>query len=130
MKALSVKQPHAWLIVNGFKSIENRTWHTKRTGTILIHAGLKRDTHADMHQIRKLMNNDKEYARLIYDLDKPESFGGIVGQADIVDCVDYHDSPWFTGPVGFVLGNQKTLPFLPVKGRLSFFEVKTTEDQK
>lgn len=38
MKALSIRQPWAWLIVNGFKDIENRSWHTKYRGPVLIHA--------------------------------------------------------------------------------------------
>jgi hypothetical protein len=29
MKVLVVRQPWAWLIVNGFKDIENRSWKTK-----------------------------------------------------------------------------------------------------
>jgi ASCH domain-containing protein len=29
MKALSVRQPWAWLIVNGYKEVENRDWATK-----------------------------------------------------------------------------------------------------
>ena len=123
MKTLSIRQPWAWLIINGYKPVENRTWHTKQLGTILIHAGKQRDIHADMHSIRTLMNNDKGYERLVQDMQKPESFGGIVGQADIVDCVDNYYSLWFTGPVGFVLKNAKTLPYIPVKGQLSFFNV-------
>ena len=43
MKALSIKQPWAWLIVNGFKDIENRTWRTKIRGEFLIHAGIEAD---------------------------------------------------------------------------------------
>ena len=38
MKALSIKQPWAWLIVNGYKDIENRTWKTNYRGTFLVHA--------------------------------------------------------------------------------------------
>lgn len=38
MKALSVRQPYAWLIVNGIKDIENRTWRTGYRGPVLIHA--------------------------------------------------------------------------------------------
>jgi hypothetical protein len=38
MKALSVRQPWAWLIVNNYKPYENRTWSTKVRGPILIHA--------------------------------------------------------------------------------------------
>lgn len=49
--------------------------------------------------------------------------GGIVGVADIVDCVEAHPSPWFFGPYGFVLANARPLPFTPCKGALGFFKV-------
>lgn len=38
MKALSIKQPFAALIVHGIKDIENRTWKTNYRGKIYIHA--------------------------------------------------------------------------------------------
>ena len=38
MKALSIRQPWAWLILHGGKDIENRTWATKLRGRVLIHA--------------------------------------------------------------------------------------------
>jgi len=38
MKALSIRQPWAWLIIHGGKDIENRTWLTKYRGRILVHA--------------------------------------------------------------------------------------------
>jgi hypothetical protein len=41
--ALSVPQPRAWLVINGWKPVENRTWATKFRGPILIHAGQKFD---------------------------------------------------------------------------------------
>jgi len=43
LRALSVWQPWAWLIVRGYKDIENRTWQTGYRGTILIHAPKKFD---------------------------------------------------------------------------------------
>ena len=39
MKALSIRQPWAWLIVNGFKDIENRKWHTQFRGRIYVQSG-------------------------------------------------------------------------------------------
>ena len=39
MKALSIRQPWAWLIVHGHKDIENRTWTTSFRGRLLVHAG-------------------------------------------------------------------------------------------
>ncbi|WP_206002040.1 ASCH domain-containing protein [Paraburkholderia aromaticivorans] len=41
MKALSIRQPWAWLIVKGHKDIENRTWSTRFRGRVLIHAGAR-----------------------------------------------------------------------------------------
>ena len=37
MKAISIRQPWAWLIVHGYQDVENRTWSTKHRGPILIH---------------------------------------------------------------------------------------------
>jgi hypothetical protein len=37
-KALSLKQPYAWLIANGYLLVDDRTWGTQYRGPILIHA--------------------------------------------------------------------------------------------
>jgi hypothetical protein len=44
--------------------------------------------------------------------------GGVVGIADIVDCVTRHRSRWFEGPYGFVLKNRRALPFVKWRGGL------------
>lgn len=38
MRVLSIRQPWAWLIVSGYKDIENRTWYTPYRGEIAVHA--------------------------------------------------------------------------------------------
>jgi hypothetical protein len=38
MRALTIRQPWAWLIVHGHKDLENRTWCTSYRGPLLIHA--------------------------------------------------------------------------------------------
>jgi hypothetical protein len=43
VKALSIKQPWVWLIVNGHKDVENRNWPTRFRGRLLVHAGKKVD---------------------------------------------------------------------------------------
>jgi hypothetical protein len=48
--------------------------------------------------------------------------GGIVGIAEIAECVKEHPSPWFFGRYGFVLRNARPLPFRPCVGQLGFFE--------
>ena len=42
--ALSVRQPWAWAIVNGFKDVENRSWATAYRGPLLLHAGQQFDS--------------------------------------------------------------------------------------
>lgn len=112
--ALSIRQPWAWLIVNGHKHIENRTWRTVRRGPILIHAGKTFD-HDGYDWIRYTFPEIT-----IPNLGDFEC-GGIVGEANIVNCVTFSISPWFCGPYGFVLTDRKSLPFQPCKGKLGFF---------
>jgi hypothetical protein len=117
MKALSIRQPYAWLIVNGHKDIENRTWPTNFRGRVLIHAGVtypKRDYADDAVAHRRYYGSYPE---------REDMIGGIVGVATIVDCVSDSESKWFNGPYGFVLADAKPLPFMPCKGALSFFDV-------
>jgi len=124
MRALSIKQPWAWLIVNGYKDIENRSWKTARRGEFLVHAGLAFDANADMGFIEDMVDVIREISPERPPLPSLEQFerGGIVGQSSIVDCVTNHESPWFFGPVDFVLTDSKVLPFRPCKGALSFFD--------
>jgi len=43
MRGLTVRQPWAFAIAEGFKTVENRTRRTNYRGPLLIHAGLKHD---------------------------------------------------------------------------------------
>ena len=124
MKALSIRQPWAWLIVNGHKDIENRNWRTNFRGEFLIHASAtmtKGDYSSCMLFIAGMRGTWRVPA---YDVLKAEC-GGIVGQAEIVGCVNADESPWFVGEWGFMIRNARVLPFQPCKGKLNFFEVAT-----
>jgi hypothetical protein len=117
MKVLVVRQPWAWLIVNGGKDIENRTWKTKHRGPLLIQASAGLPSKADMEEFRK-------YAARRGVKNMPEEFerGGIVGMVHVVDCVDRSKSKWFEGVYGFVLEKRKKLPFVPMTGKLGLFD--------
>lgn len=41
VKVLTVRQPFAWLIVAGHKTVEYRTWDTPHRGPLLIHAATR-----------------------------------------------------------------------------------------
>lgn len=116
--ALSLRQPWAFLVVNGFKDVENRSWRSDFRGTIYVHAS------AAMSR--------KEYAACLRGVNEIRPWlimpafhllerGGIIGTVDIVDCVDAHHSRWFTGPHAFVLANARETGFAKCKGALGFF---------
>lgn len=123
MKALSIRQPWAWLIVHGGKDIENRSWHTKHRGRFLVHAaqGMTRAEYigaVDFMLDRRLIVKPFELPSF-GDLQR----GGIIGSVELVDSGDTSDSPWYMGEKAFLLRDPKPLPFTPLKGRLNFFDV-------
>lgn len=81
MKAIVIRQPWAWLIVNGFKDIENRTWGTRYRGPLLIQASARRPSRQEMHEFRAFA--------LKRGVELPEEFelGGIVGTARLENVV-------------------------------------------
>src|SRR5262245_15118449 len=80
LKILSIRRPWAYLITRGSKNIENRVWPTKYRGPLLIQASLTIDREACREH--KLFSEELET-------------GGVVGMAEIVDCVTEHHSRWF-----------------------------------
>jgi hypothetical protein len=118
LRALSLRQPWAWLVVNGHKDIENRSWRTNHRGPLLIHASRNRS----LTTSKNLSAIEKKYrVRLPRDFD----LGGIVGIVDVVDCLKRHPSKWkFRGSWGWVLENPRRLPFRQCKGTVGFFRLK------
>jgi len=118
-KCLSVRQPWAWLIVNGWKNVENRTWHTEYRGPILIHAGKTFD--------RGGYDWVKRNASFVDNLPGLSDFeiGCIVGCVRLCAMVSTYPSVWFEGPCGWLLDMpQAYLVPVPYSGKLGLFEVK------
>lgn len=136
LPALSVRQPHAWLIVQQAvypspKTIENREWRTSYRGPLLIHAGKEVDPHFfQKHDVyfpdawRRLHPGLE--AIMPGTRDAYPTFG-IVGICELVDVVEQsyltEGTPWFGGPYGFVLRDARPLPFVAYKGTLGLFSV-------
>lgn len=119
-RALSIQQPWAWLIVQGYKDIENRDWKTHYRGPFYVHAGKRFDKvgyEAVRHDFPQVLLPE------IHEFER----GGIVGAVTLVDCVVARASRWFVGPYGFVLADAKPLPFVPLPGQLGFFAVPEME---
>ena len=124
MKVLTIKQPWASLIAEGYKEYEFRTWNTKYRGEILIHAGLGIDKEA----IEKF----KDY-NLVY------PSGCIIAKAKLTDSI-YVDDEFVkhVGPInplvyqtiinkkdwegyGFKLENVVKINPIPIKGQLGLW---------
>jgi hypothetical protein len=80
MKVLTVRQPWASLIVEGFKDVENRSWATTFRGKLGIHAAA-RYNHAAVDKCADL-------------LDDPPPLGALIGSVTLVDCVQGFSSEW------------------------------------
>lgn len=72
MKALTIKEPWASLIINEYKTYEFRSWKTNYRGKILIHAGKS----LEKNQAKKFKEYNLEY-----------NCGEIIGEAELVDCI-------------------------------------------
>jgi hypothetical protein len=115
MKALSIRQPWAWLIIAGYKDVENRTWRTTYRGPLLIHAARRPDD--------VILDIENRYGVRIDR--KALQFAGIIGRVELVDVVKRSDSKWFLGPFGFVFRNPVALPFAPIAGKQKLFDLPT-----
>ena len=72
MKVLTIKQPWASLIIEGYKRFEFRSWKANYRGELLIHAGKSVDKEA--------------YERLKgYLTEMP--LGKIIGKVELTDCI-------------------------------------------
>jgi len=119
MKALSLKQPWAELVLQGKKTIELRRWNTNFRGEFLIHSS---------------GNIDEEKMREFNFKDLPRQ--AIIGKVTLIDVKQYKDEQEFLkdkdkhlaetmewGEYGFILENPKRLIPRKQKGQLGFFEV-------
>jgi len=120
MKALSLKQPWAELILQGRKKIDIRKWNTKFRGVFLIHASKIPDKAAM-----------KKFGF------KNLPCGFIVGKAKLIEVKNYknnkkefindknlHLADESFGRFGFVLKNIKRIKPVFAKGKLGFWNFK------
>jgi hypothetical protein len=124
-----VKQPWAALIVAGLKTVEVRTWPTRRRGPLLIHAAKVADPRPAAW----------EHVATPELLEAARLRGGIVGEVEIAGCREYpapeafaadadahlNAPDWFAPPrlYGFVLRAARPLTFYPYPGNTMFFRV-------
>jgi len=124
MKAISIRQPWAWAILHGGKSVENRDWVLPRQFQdtwLWLHCG-KRVERAAWYDIREIIGADPPQTA-----DMPTgavigvvrfSHSFVTGEPDPMDT-----SPWYQGGVGWVVSGAYALSTpVPCKGRLKLWE--------
>lgn len=145
MKAITIKQPWASLIVHGIKDIENRKWPCKKYigQRVLIHA-------AGSHGRKFSVDLTDAQTKTAFATIAKETmfgnmpFGSIIGSVEIVGCSINHPSIWAEKTEDYTVGINPRLyeeitgkriiynwvlanPILfeksiPAKGKLSFWE--------
>nr|WP_294560249.1 ASCH domain-containing protein [uncultured Rhodopila sp.] len=122
MKAITVRQPWAWLLIQGTKDIENRDWPTNVRGQVAIHAakGMTRFEYEDAWEFVAHFD-----PLLAWQMPLPKELvrGAIIGTMILRDCVTSSKSPWFQGRYGFVLDTPEPWDSYPISGQLGFWEV-------
>lgn len=150
MKAISIKQPWASLIVHGIKDIENRTWACPKKyigQRVLIHAsgshGKKFKVNLTNEQIKVAFATIAEGCML-----GNLPFGSIIGSVQIVDCTFNHSSIWAekskgVSPGGHVTDEKEPIIYnwvlanpilfkepIPAKGKLSFWDYPNIDSEE
>ena len=116
MKALTICQPYAELILRGDKPVENRKWCCRYRGPLLIHAG----------KSRAWLDTWREIPDLV--------FGAIVGIASVIDCgspeyvratyLTIADNEHVEGPWCIVLdAPRRLIEPIPYRGQQGLFDV-------
>lgn len=123
MKALSIRQPWAWAIVNGYKPVENRDTNFigKFTGPVLIHAGRVAEP-AHLPILRRMMAEEGHDPDDVPALEAMPR-GGFVGRAVITGIVRHYNSAFFSGPFGIVLRGSQPMKLIAWPGQLGLFNV-------
>jgi hypothetical protein len=126
VKALSISQPYASLIVMGIKTVENRHWKTYYRGPLLIHATRSYDLAGYQHIIRNGIPNPEAFSS--FSLPR----GGVIGMVDLCGIDppgDRGGHPWADPAYyGWLLANARELPFVKVRGMPGLFWVDCPEE--
>lgn len=118
MKAVTIQQPWAHLIIHGYfdaqtgavrrKDVENRVWPCNYRGPLAIHAGKGLDYVKTTPRER--------FGLKLWDL----AFGAIVGVVEMHDCVPLakcRDSQWAEGPYCHLYREPVAIDPVPAAGK-------------
>ncbi len=117
-KAISIRQPWTFCIMELAKDIENRDWYTSYRGEVCVHAakGMTNQEYEDcLRWVHHVSTIRPFKPGGVFPAKSELLRGGIVGTVEIIDCIGRSDSPWFFG---------KWDSFSPTQNRLILFRSK------
>lgn len=118
---LSLRQPWAWLILNGWKDCENRSWKSQFAGRVLIHASLN---------LKDYLDDAKKIRELGVCVPSIESIqvGGIVGCATFAIQRGFMASAWFSGPFAWPVNSYFAFSQMtPTRGMQRLYKSKSDQ---
>ncbi len=135
MKAITVRQPWASLLVLGVKTLDPRSWQTHHRGPLLIHAGRRLAPHAA--QLWQVPTLAETLCRAGYPTLQSLPRGVLLGTVQLLACtrleelaledLSAQESLWCDPPPGCWLWHFRDAAplrrFLPWRGRLGLFDV-------
>lgn len=119
VKTLTIRQPWAWLIVNGLKDVENRSWSTRYRGPLVIQSAAR-------------IGNRSEFFALCRDIERetgkrlPADFtlGSTEGIVTLSDIITNSRSIWaYDGDYHWILTNPIRLPNISISGKLGLWDL-------
>jgi hypothetical protein len=126
MRALTVRSALAWAIAECFKDVENRSWapRLEPDEVFAVHAGAARPQWDDVEVVRRRVGRRATVP------DEMEC-GAVVAVARVAKVVTKSRSPWFSGPLGWVLKDVVALR-KPVecKGQLGLWNLPPRVERK
>lgn len=127
-RVITIQQPFAWGIVNGWKDSENRSWYTNYRGPVWIHAGKSLNSfQGTSPEDWERQGNNWLFPKLpkFNDL----KYGHIIGEATIWGCTTAdvarvcRKSIHYTGPFCFCLHLARMLKTpIPLMGQLGIYK--------
>jgi hypothetical protein len=135
MKALTIHQPFAWMILAGHKGVENRTRSTAYRGPLAIHAARRSE---------RWMAVVPDLIAAGYEVPVQLPFQAILGVVDLVDVIRFDprqgrfcdpyglaDDPFATGPFCWIVENPRPLPEpIPCSGQTGLWLLSSDVQQQ
>lgn len=133
MKVLSIKEPFASLIKDGYKKIETRSFKTNYRGEIYVHASIKKVT--ESYEDNKILNDLMKKVNYNY--------GNIICKANLVDCKLMDEKfleeiknnsqeeslgIYKLGRYAWILEDVEVIESIPAKGNLNIWQYYTEEE--